>query len=84
MITAARNSKSSAGLPIGCHWRSGHPLKERIETLKSPLPGAMRRAFGVAAALVLITSGSYAIWAMQPVPHFVEVLGAGAAAHRSC
>jgi bla regulator protein BlaR1 len=71
-------------LPIGCHWRSGHPLKERIETLRSPLPGAMRRIFGVAAALVLIISGSYAIWAMQPAPHTVEVSGARAVAHKSC
>jgi bla regulator protein BlaR1 len=71
-------------LPIGCHWRSGHPLKERIETLKSPLPGAIRRTFGVAAALVLIISGSYAIWAIRPVAHTVEVSGARVAAHGSC
>jgi hypothetical protein len=26
------------GLPVGCHWQSSHPLKERIEMLKQPLP----------------------------------------------
>jgi len=71
-------------VPIGCHWRSGHPLKERIETLKCPLPGAVRRTVGVATALMLIVSGSYAIWAMQPLPHTVQVSGARAVAHRSC
>jgi bla regulator protein blaR1 len=71
-------------VPIGCHWRSGHPLKERIEALKCPLPGAVRRTVGVAIALVLIVSGSYAAWAMQPVPHAVEGSGARAADNKSC
>jgi beta-lactamase regulating signal transducer with metallopeptidase domain len=26
------------GLPVGCHWQSSHPLKERIQMLKQPLP----------------------------------------------
>ena len=70
---------SVESLPIGCHWRSGHPLRERIETLKCPLPGASRRTVGVFTVLMIIVSGSFAIWTMQPVLHSAHVV-----AHRSC
>jgi bla regulator protein blaR1 len=70
-------------LPIGCHWRSGHPLRERIETLKCPLPGASRRTVGVFTVLMIVVSGSYAIWTMQPVLHSAQV-SARAVAHRNC
>jgi bla regulator protein blaR1 len=53
-------------VPAGCHWPSNHPLKERIATLKQPLPGALRRLTGVLLALALCATGSYTVWAMQP------------------
>ena len=55
-------------MPIGCHWQSSHPLKERVAMLKHPLPGFLRRLSGVVLASVLITSGSYVVWAAQPEP----------------
>ncbi len=55
------------GLPVGCHWQSSHPLKERIMMLSNPLPGAARRISGTALVFALIASGSYAAWAAQPV-----------------
>lgn len=54
------------GLPVGCHWQSSHPLKERIAMLKQPLPGRARAALGAAVAAVLIVCGTYAAWAAQP------------------
>lgn len=53
-------------LPLGCHWGYGHPLKERIEMLKQPVPTRSRRTLGVAlvTALALLT-GTIA-WAAQP------------------
>jgi len=64
-------------VPIGCHWHSAHPLKERIALLKLPLPGAARRIVGVAMAILFLVSGAYAIWATQPVPHVIAI-------HRNC
>jgi TonB family protein len=54
------------GLPLGCHWQSSHPLKERIAMLKSPLPslGRARAASAlIAASMALATFGA---WAVQP------------------
>lgn len=55
-------------MPIGCHWQSSHPLKERVAMLKRPLPSFSRRLFGAVLTSVLITSGSYVAWAAQPEP----------------
>jgi TonB family protein len=54
------------GLPIGCHWQSSHPLKERIAMLKKPLPGIVRRTSGSILVAAVILSGSYSAWAAQP------------------
>ncbi|MGA8277092.1 MAG: M56 family metallopeptidase [Rhodanobacteraceae bacterium] len=53
-------------LPVGCHWHAGHPLKERIAMLKSPLPGRARRACGLLFVCILGASASYVAWATQP------------------
>jgi beta-lactamase regulating signal transducer with metallopeptidase domain len=52
--------------PIGCHWQSVHPLKERIAMLKRPLPGSTRRFIGLACIAALTAAASYATWAGQP------------------
>ncbi len=54
------------GLPVGCHWQSSHPLKERIAMLKKPLPGRTRAALGAGIAVALTIGGTYAAWAVQP------------------
>lgn len=51
--------------PIGCHWQSTHPLKERIAMLRNPLPGATRRVAGVLVVLGLSSSAGYIAWAGQ-------------------
>jgi beta-lactamase regulating signal transducer with metallopeptidase domain len=56
----------AAAVPAGCHWQSTHPLTQRIAALKRPLPGAVRRALGTALVCTLISSGSYAAWAVRP------------------
>ena len=54
-------------LPLGCHWGQTHPLKERIEMLKQPLPSMRRRMLGSACAVALLSVTGYAAWAAQPV-----------------
>jgi TonB family protein len=54
------------GLPVGCHWQSSHPLKERIFMLKKTLPSRLRRAVGMTLAVVLVAAGAAAGWAAQP------------------
>jgi beta-lactamase regulating signal transducer with metallopeptidase domain len=52
--------------PIGCHWQSIHPLKERILMLKRPLPGFPRRLAGAGLALGLTAVSAWSAWAGQP------------------
>jgi beta-lactamase regulating signal transducer with metallopeptidase domain len=55
--------------PVGCHWKSSHPLKERIVVLKYSSPGRIRRASGVAIAVALAVSGICAVtFASPPSP----------------
>jgi bla regulator protein BlaR1 len=52
--------------PVGCHWKSSHPLKERIVMLKYSSPGRIRRASGVAIAVALAVSGMCAVTFAAP------------------
>lgn len=54
------------GLPVGCHWQSRHPLKERIAMLKNPTPSLGRRRFGSALVAAALVSGTFTVWAHQP------------------
>jgi len=53
-------------LPVGCHWQSCHPLKERISMLKRPLPSPLRRRSGTVLAIAISVVASYAAWARSP------------------
>jgi TonB family protein len=57
---------ADAGLPIGCHWQSSHPLKERLTMLKQPIPGALRRTSGRVLVALALAGAAYAAWAAQP------------------
>jgi len=54
------------GLPVGCHWQSSHPLKERISMLKSSLPSPTRKRTGIALCAVFVASVAAMAWAEQP------------------
>ena len=56
--------------PLGCPWRSRHPLKERIEMLKQPAPGIRQRFVALLVIGLLAGGSAYASWAAQPAkPH---------------
>jgi TonB family protein len=57
---------ADSGLPVGCHWQSSHPLKERIEMLKQPLPARTRRLAGSVLVALIVGGGTWAAWAAQP------------------
>src|SRR3546814_5968178 len=57
--------------PLACHWFGGHPLKERIATLKHPIPGTRRTAVGLAIAGSVIAGTAYAAWAARPAERVV-------------
>lgn len=65
LLKAQLASEGAWRMPIGCHWQSTHPLKERITMLRKPLPGAARRVAGTIAVLGLSLSASYIAWAGQ-------------------
>ncbi len=54
------------GLPVGCHWQSSHPLKERISMLKSNLPSPRRKRLGIALSCVFAAGVAAIAWAEQP------------------
>jgi TonB family protein len=54
------------GLPVGCHWQSSHPLKERIAMLKQAMPGRARRMLGISCVAAIVLAASVAAWAVQP------------------
>jgi beta-lactamase regulating signal transducer with metallopeptidase domain len=53
-------------MPVGCHWQSVHPLKERVAMLKQPLPGFSRRFGGTVCALAVAVLGGSAVRAALP------------------
>ena len=58
---------ADAALPAGCHWRSAHPLKERLMTLKQPAPGRVRRAAGAVFIAGVCLVVGYTTWAAEPM-----------------
>lgn len=67
LFKAQLATESAWRQPMGCHWQSIHPLKERISMLKRPLPGRSRRLVGLAAIVAFTGVASYAAWAGQAV-----------------
>lgn len=57
---------ATAPPPLGCPWRSRHPLKERIEMLKQPAPDTRQRFIALLVTSVLALGSAYAAWAAQP------------------
>ena len=53
-------------LPLGCHWQARHPIKERIDMLKHPVPTGLSRTLAALLAVALSASTGYAAWAAQP------------------
>jgi hypothetical protein len=74
LLKAQMHPESAWPTPIGCHWKSSHPLKERIAVLKYPSPGFGRRLSGVAVAVALAISGIYmvTIASGSPAPKAVD------------
>lgn len=63
-------------LPLGCHWAQAHPLRERIEMLKQPMPSLRRRMLGGAVATALSFFIGYAAWAAQPSQPSISTVSA--------
>lgn len=53
------------GLPLGCHWQSSHPLKERLMMLKQPLPGPWRHRVGRMLVVAFVAGSAVTAWASQ-------------------
>lgn len=66
LLKTQLSAEAAWPLPVGCHWQSSHPLTERITMLSQFQTSTTRRRSGVALALVLCLTGSYAVWAAQP------------------
>ena len=57
---------ADAALPVGCHWTSTHPFKERLEMIKSDIPTRARRAFGGGLLAIASVVMGYGAWAAEP------------------
>ncbi|MDC8014722.1 M56 family metallopeptidase [Tahibacter soli] len=59
--------------PLGCAWRIHHPIEERIQMLKHPVPGRARRALGIASAALVAVGAAFGAWAGKPeTRHYVD------------
>jgi len=61
-----RTQLATQALPLGCHWGFTHPLKERIEMLKTNLPTRARRAVGASLLAMSVLLVGTTAWAAQP------------------
>jgi beta-lactamase regulating signal transducer with metallopeptidase domain len=61
LLRAQLTSETMWQVPVGCHWQSNHPLKERITMLRYPSPGLSRRLTGIAVAVVVTVASAYAV-----------------------
>jgi beta-lactamase regulating signal transducer with metallopeptidase domain len=66
LLKAQLANESAWRMPVGCHWQSTHPLKERVAMLRYPSPGLARRLGGIGFTVALTILGSYVVWAAQP------------------
>ncbi|MEO6925082.1 MAG: M56 family metallopeptidase [Rhodanobacter sp.] len=67
-----KTQSAAFALPVGCPWSPRHPVTERIEMLKNPLPRPLRRLAGLASLVVLLTGTSAAVYAAQQTPRGVQ------------
>lgn len=63
------------GLPLGCHWQSYHPLKERIAMLTRPLPSARRRRAAAATLSLCLAILTLTAWAAEPAQPVEPAVG---------
>jgi beta-lactamase regulating signal transducer with metallopeptidase domain len=59
LLRVQLTSEAGWRVPVGCHWQSDHPLKERIAMLKNPSPALFRRLAGIAFTVMLTAFGMY-------------------------
>ena len=57
---------ADAALPVGCHWHSAHPFKERLQMLNTRLPSRARRTVGGALFACSSVIVGFAAWAAEP------------------
>jgi beta-lactamase regulating signal transducer with metallopeptidase domain len=53
---------ADVSVPLGCHWSSSHPLKERILLLQRGAAHRVRRAIGQLVVAALIVAMVYGTW----------------------
>jgi bla regulator protein blaR1 len=57
---------ADTALPVGCHWTSTHPFKERLQMIKTDIPTRARRTLGGSLLAVTSLAVGYAAWAAEP------------------
>gem|GEM_PF-737461 len=67
-----KTQSAAIALPVGCPWSSRHPVTERIEMLKNPLPKPVRRVAGLISLMTLLAGTSAAVYAAQQTPKGVR------------
>lgn len=70
---------AAQGMPLGCHFGFGHPLRERVAMLGKPVPSSLRWLAGSMFVTALALGAGLAAWAAQPGPAAPAVAAADAA-----
>ena len=80
LLKAQLAGEAGMRAPLACHWRSVHPLRQRIAALQRPVAGRMRHGLGILCAALVVAAVSLAAHAVPPALHATPPLSAGAAA----
>ncbi len=71
-------------LPLACHWRSVHPLRQRIAALRGPIAGRIRHGIGTLCVATLVAAVSLGASAIQPCLHAATSAAFASTRHGVC
>lgn len=76
--------EGTVSLPLACHWRSVHPLRQRIAALRGPIAGRIRHGIGTLCVATLIAAVSLGASAIQPCLHAATSAAFASTRHGAC
>jgi bla regulator protein blaR1 len=71
-------------LPLACHWRSAHPLRQRIAALRGPIAGRIRHGIGTLCVATLVAAVTIGASSIQPCLHAATSSAFASTRHTVC
>lgn len=71
-------------VPLACHWRSAHPLRQRIAALRGPIAGRIRHGLGTVCVAMLVAAVGIGASSIQPCLHAAASSAFASTRHTVC